>query len=187
MPFNLQSNSALPHLGRRRVFMFVLNRREAVHLQRAKRKATKTLFMWLHCPHLKQFHPVLFPHTAYTTLTSRSKPPPAFPNVWEMTNSYWGHSWNKHRCKVLCFIPLACAIHMAGSEQNTHCSRPSLLFEACSKGARADLTWRHLLNKRVCTVPLGERKGEKQSFWGPVKAKHTKTEEWCWQDTHTVV
>lgn len=68
--------------------MFILKGRKTVHLPRTKRKATKTLFMWLHCLHLKHFHPALFPHTAYTTLTSRSKPPPALPNVWEMTNSY---------------------------------------------------------------------------------------------------
>lgn len=93
----------------------------------------------------------------------------------------------KHRCKLLCFIPLACAIHMAGSEQNTRCSQPSLLFEACSKGLRADLTWKHLLNKRVHPVPLGERKGEKQSFCGLVKANRTKAEERCRGHEHTGV
>lgn len=79
--------------------------------------------------HLKHFHFAFLLQTL-----CYSKPP--FP--WAMTSSYWSYSY---KTLLLHPIPLAYAIHMAGREQKTHCSRLMLLFEAASKGMSEDLEY----------------------------------------------
>lgn len=63
---------------------------------------------------------------------------------------------------------------MAGSEQNTHCSLPLLLFEVCSKGGKADSMWKHLLNKQASLQFPQEKEKEKQYFTGPTPQRRKR-------------
>lgn len=98
-----------------------------------------------HHSHLKHFH---FPFLLQ--ILCHSKPP--FP--WAMTSSYWSHSY---KTLLLHPIPLAYAIHMAGREQKTHCSRLMLLFEAASKGMSEDLEY-NVEATHLTSFPLRKEK-----------------------------
>ncbi len=119
------------------IFMIILPQTEAVHLSRedSERKATNGLF-FSHVATVKKKHSQLKHfHFAFLLQTlCHSKPP--FP--WGMTSSFWSYSY---KTLLLHPIPLAYAIHMAGREQKTHCSRLMLLFEGASKGMSEDLEY----------------------------------------------
>lgn len=138
LPFNpCSAKQPVMHIWTGRGFLWLFNNRRKLSISVESTQSTKPqmafFFMWrLWKTRLTSetfpFSPFFCRHPCH------SKPP--FP--WAMTSSYWSHSY---KTLLLHPIPLAYAIHMAGREQKTHCSRFMLLFEAASKGMREDLEY----------------------------------------------